>query len=750
MVDGVESELRRLELELGELLKKRSYEEAHVAINQLISLRPDGVPYLLTKAQILQAQGALSGAIEVLHRILCLDNKNLKSLMILSGILRQEKNWSELISTLEKAREDAVDPNLIASLATAYCELKQFDKAIALLSKAILETPKQATLLTARGSVHRARGDLSNAELDYEVALALAPNSVAAVNNLAVIKRDQGKYQEAIDLFTRALEIDSSRSEIYYNRGNAYSDLRLYKEALADYKLSTEKGSNPAYYNNYANALKEVNPREAIKAYTQAIKLNPSSARPYRNRATVHRDLFQYADALNDYQRAYDLEPDYDYLLGDLLHTRMLVSEWSEFQETRDELARRIATGMRMTSPFPLVALVDEPSLQRKASELYGADKFSPKDPSRPRPQLRLGHIKRLGFYSADFHNHATMHLMEGLLEELAGQGYELYAFSFGIPKVDPYKKRIEELFTRVYDVHLKSDQDIGELSRALGIDIAFDLKGFTQNCRPTVFAERLAPVHINYLGYPGTTGLPYMDYIITDDYLAPPGAEAHYSEKLIRLSGCYQPNNSKRPTPPITKLRSDYGLPENAFVFASFNNNYKITPDCFDVWMRILHETPKGVLWLFCDNDLAWTNLLREAVKRELDPSRLLRANRCSAEENLARQQLADLFLDSWPCGGHTTASDAIWMGLPFLTMEGASFCSRVPGSLLTTLGASSLIARSAEDYIKIAKKIASDAGYRRSIQLFFSRPNVLECLYDTKAYANDFIQKLSQLVQE
>lgn len=735
--------------EIESLLKAGDFVSAMERLDHLLLCEPDSVTYRLAKAQVLAMTGRSNDAHTLYQSLVSSSSHNETIYLVYAKFLKSQRDLGEAIKVLRVGciampKSEALVTALAGYCAEAGCPLE----SLTYLNKAIGILGATPTLLTARGSTWRALHDLERAEQDYSECLLKTERSIAALNNLAVIKRDQGKYQEAIDLFTRALQIDQSRSEIYYNRGNAYSDLRLYKEALADYKLSTEKGTNPAYYNNYANALKEVNPREAIKAYAQAIKLNPSSARPYRNRATVHRDLFQYADALNDYQRAYDLEPDYDYLLGDLLHTRMLVSEWTEFQETRDELARRIVTGMRMTSPFPLVALVDEPSLQRKASELYGADKFSPKDPSRPRPKLRLDHIKRLGFYSADFHNHATMHLMEGLLEELAGQGYELYAFSFGIPKVDPYKKRIEELFTRVYDVHLKSDQDIGELSRALSIDIAFDLKGFTQNCRPTVFAERLAPIHINYLGYPGTTGLPYMDYIIADNYLAPPGAEAYYSEKLIRLSGCYQPNNAKRPTPPITKLCSDYGLPEHAFVFASFNNNYKITPDCFEVWIRILHETPEAVLWLFCDNDLAWTNLLREAVQRELDPSRLVRANRCSAEENLARQRLADLFLDSWPCGGHTTASDAIWMGLPFLTMEGASFCSRVPGSLLTTLGASSLIARSAEDYIKTAKKIASDDGYRKSVQLFFSRPNVLERLYDTKAYANDFIQKLSQLL--
>lgn len=748
MGDSSVAKLQVLEDLLKDALASKNSEKALQLVSELLTIRPGHQPYSLAKAQLLLALQREAEAVEELLRVTQTQPSDKKAYMLLSGIYRQAKSWDLLIKVLEQGARHCSDSNLISSLAGAYVEVGLVDKALQIVDAAIKNEPQNVALLTARGSAHRANKDLEYAERDYQQAYSASPKSVAAINNLAVIKRDKGKYQEAIELFSQAIRLEPERSELYYNRGNAYSDIRQYKEALQDYKISTEKGSNPSYFNNYANALKEVNPKEAVKAYTAAIHLNPKSARPVRNRGTVYRDLFRYDLALKDYQLAYKLDSDYDYLLGDLLHTKMLVSDWSHFEDMRSELVRRIREGSKMTSPFPLVALIDDPEIQRKAAEIYGADKFPLRDPARARPNLELKKLKRFGFYSADFHNHATMHLMEGFLERLREFQFELYAFSFGIPKVDPYKKRIEQLFDQVIDVHLQSDQEIGDLSRRLNIDIAFDLKGYTQNCRPTVFAERLAPVQINYLGYPGTTGLPYIDYIIADDYLIPPGMEHNFSEKVIRLSRCYQPNNPKRGEGLPAVKRSDYGLREELFVFASFNNNYKITPECFEVWLDILMDNEKSVLWLFCDNDIAWENLRIEAQSCGVGSDRLIRATRCSAEENLARQRLADLFLDSWPCGGHTTASDAIWMGLPIVTMQGSSFCSRVPGSLLTTLGAPSLIASSIPHYRQIANKIAKDGAYRETIRLFFQRENVLRQLYDTKQYTQDFVTQLSALL--
>ena len=388
----------------------------------------------------------------------------------------------------------------------------------------------------------------------------------------------------------------------------------------------------------------------------------------------------------------------------------MLMCDWSDLDHQLEELEKSITNDLKVTTPFPLLGLKDKPELQLKASKIYVNEKY-------PASGL-LGDFKsrpadgkiRIGYYSADFHNHATSFLMAELFEAHDTQKFELFGFSFGPDNKDEMRSRISSGFNHFFDVVKKSDREIAQMSRDLGIDIAVDLKGYTQFGRSGIFAEQCAPVQVNYLGYPGTSAAPYFDYIVADRTLIPQESQAYYSEKIIYLPHSYQVNDSKRKISDRVFTRQELGLPENGFVFCCFNNNYKILPETFDVWMRLLKSANASVLWLLQDNPTAANNLRKEAEVRGVDPSRLVFAPRAKLEDHLARHRVADLFIDTLPYNAHTTASDALWAGLPVLTLMGQSFAARVAASLLNALDLPELITKTQEEYEARAMELTKD----------------------------------------
>jgi len=369
-----------------------------------------------------------------------------------------------------------------------------------------------------------------------------------------------------------------------------------------------------------------------------------------------------------------------------------------------------------------LLSLLDDPALQKLAAQIYSDAKF-PRSPTLgPIPRRGASDKIRIGYYSADFHRHATSHLMAELLEAHNAARFELYGFSFGPDQQDDMRQRISATFDKFVDVRGMSDRHVARLSRECGIDIAVDLKGYTQDARTGMFAEGCAPIQVQYLGYPGTMGADYMDYVVADRTVIPPDSQSDYMEKIVWLPHSYQANDSKRKISSRVFTRQEVGLPASGFVFCCLNNNYKILPETFDSWMRILVGVNGSVLWLLENNPLAAANLRKEAAARGMDAGRLIFAGRLPMDEHLARQRLADLFLDTLPCNAHTTASDALWAGLPVLTCMGKSFASRVAASLLNAVGLPGLITSSRKDYEALAIDLASHpaklAGFRKALE--------------------------------
>lgn len=389
-----------------------------------------------------------------------------------------------------------------------------------------------------------------------------------------------------------------------------------------------------------------------------------------------------------------------------------------------------------MTPSWLFSALVDSPALQYQAAETWTRARH-PLNPA-------LGHMAnrpkgdkiRVGYYSTDFYSHATAFVLAEFFELHDRSRFEIIAFDFGPGTKDPVQERLAKAFDRFIDVRALSDGDIAALSRALGIDIAVDLKGYTTGYRAGIFAHRASHIQVNYMGTAGTLGSPAIDYIVADRTVIPPESFAHFSEKVVHLPHCYYINDRKRPLAPTTPNREALGLPEKGFVFCCFNNNFKITPAVFDSWMRILRRVPGSVLWLFEDNPAAAENLRREAAARDIAPSRLVFAKRVPPGEHLARHRAADLLLDTLPYNAHTTAIDALWMGVPVVTRPGHGFAACVAASLLQALEVPELITTTEKDYEDLAVRIASDAAYRANLKAKIVRNHGTAPLFDTARF--------------
>ena len=419
----------------------------------------------------------------------------------------------------------------------------------------------------------------------------------------------------------------------------------------------------------------------------------------------------------------------------------MQMAEWTGFNGHCQYLVSRLEFGEAVTNPFAFLGLVDHPLAHLKAS-LVWANHWH-------RSTVRLGSSidvtekkslepkTRIGYYSADFHNHATAYLMAELFEAHDREKFELVAFSFGPDKQDEMRQRVQAAFDRFIDVRQMSDLEVAQLSRELGIDIAVDLKGYTQDSRPGIFVQRAAPVQVNYLGYPGTMAMEAMDYIIGDPMVIPEGAEPYYSEKIVRLPHSYQVNDAKRRISDKNYSKAELGLPEEGFVYCCFNNTYKITPETFDSWMRILKQVQGSVLWLLKDNEEAMNNLRREAQARGVEGSRLVFAPRMELAEHLARHRAADLFLDTLPYNAHTTASDALWAGLPVLTRLGQAFAGRVAASLLRAVVLEELITQDANTYEALAVELANNPQKLQQIKNKLEQNKTGAPLFDAKLFA-------------
>ena len=448
--------------------------------------------------------------------------------------------------------------------------------------------------------------------------------------------------------------------------------------------------------------------------------------------------LKRYDEAIAHYDKALSLKADMEWIFGDWLHTKMKICSWSDVLESLDSISKKVMQGKKVTHPFPLLALNDDALLHKKSSEIYiqSSYPFNPVlEPILKRPQSQK---IRVGYFSADFKNHPVAFLIAELFEIHDRSKFEIYAFSLAGDS-DEMRGRLVKAFDHFINVETQSDIQIAKLARDFGIDIAVDLTALTKDSRTGIFSYRAAPIQVNYLGYPGTMGADYIDYIIADKTLIPLDAQSSYTEKVVYLPNSYQVNDRKRLISDRQFTRHELGLPEDEFVFCCFNNNFKILPVTFTSWMRILKAVEGSVLWLLQDNPWAVENLKKEAQKKGVDAQRLVFAERMPLPDHLARHRQADLFLDTLPYNAHTTASDALWAGLPVLTLMGSTFPGRVGASLLKAIDLPELITNTQEEYEALAIELAMNPQKLREIKLKLARNRLATPLFDTPLFTKN-----------
>ncbi len=559
-------------------------------------------------------------------------------------------------------------------------------------------------LLQEAVRLHQA-GDVAAALTLYDQVIALDPANASAHNNRAAGLAGLGRFADAADGYAQVERLLPAYAGAPTFRGNAL--LNLSRQA------------------------------DAIACYERALAIDPAHADAHNNMGNALRELDRLEEAIESYGRALAIRPDYRGAAGMRQHLKMQRCDWSGFDDAVAQIGALVAGGAPATTPLPFIALVDDPALHRLCARMHVADYPRP-SPAFP-PARSDGERIRLCYVSRDFQAHPVAQLIAEVFERHDRDRFELIAFSFGPDTGDAWRRRTAAAFDRFIDIQGMSDAQAAAVAREMGVDIAVDLAGFTQRMRAPIFAHRAAPVQVNYLGYPGTLGADFIDYIVGDHVVTPSGSEPFYDERIVRLGGAYQANRGyTRPTTPAPD-RAAHGLPEHGVVYACFNSGYKITPAVFDRWMAILGQVESSVLWLLVAHPAARANLRREAQARGVDPDRIVFADNLAFEAHLDRLRLADLFLDTFPYNAHTTASDALRMGLPLLTCPGRSFASRVGASLLTAAGLPELIAASFDDYERLAVDLGTNPGRLKALRGKLNAKLPACALFDAAAFTKN-----------
>ena len=658
--------------------------EAEAVYRQIIAARPDHFDSLHLLGVIAHQKGDHAEAVRQIDAALALNPKSAAAHSNRGSALKALKRFADALASYDAALTVKSDhPEVLFNRGTVLQELERYAEALTSFDHALTLKPDYPDALINRGSVLQQLDRVDEALASYDRALALNPNYAQAHNNRGTALKRLDRTAEALAAYDKAIALKPNHAEAHVNRGQVLRDMRRFEEALA--------------------------------SFDRAIALRPDHAEAFYSRGSALRELNRFDDAVTSFDRAITLKPGQKYLEGARLYAKMHVCDWRDFDNTCSRLIAAVRNGETATAPFTLLATPSTPIDQRKCAEIYVADKF----PSLPAPLWRgerYAHDRiRVAYLSADYHDHATAYLMAGLFEAHDRSRFETIAISFGPPSDGDMRRRLRQSFDRFIDVPAHGEQAIADLVRELEVDIAVDLKGFTQDSRLGILARRPAPIQVSYLGFPGTMGASFIDYILVDSFVAPPDRHDAFAEKVVCLPDSYYPtsypaNEMLRGGPRPVPSRTAAGLPERGFVFCSFNNSYKITPDIFDIWMRLLQQIEGSVLWLLQANSAAPSNLQREALQRGVAADRLIFAPRASFDDHLARQRLADLFLDTRYYNAHTTASDALWAGLPVVTCPGVPFASRVAGSLLTAAGLPELITASLAEYETLALQLARD----------------------------------------
>jgi protein O-GlcNAc transferase len=622
------------------------------------------------------------------------------------------------------------EPAALKSLAEIYGASGRAGEAIAIWRRLSEVAPTDAGVLRQLAQALLAEGQFAAAIEVLHDAITLEPENARAHNNLGLARLRCGDAPAAVESLQRAVALSPAYAIGHLNLGMALrqSGNVLGARASLERALQIDPHLTPARVELSA-LLSDVDPPASRRERDRALESHAI------NLMTMGR----HDEAIPMWSELIDNGADLHYLEGTRFHCQLHCCDWSHYDATAAHIEADVLAGRPVVLPFSFFVHSASAAAQRRAAEIFAADRHpsapncAPYAPSTNAPRLKIAYV------SFDFHEHATAYLVAGLLESHDRSRFEIIALSYGQPDGSSMRARLEASVEHFVDVSRQSDREIADLMRSLGIHIAVDLKGFTGGARTGIFAFRPAPLQINFLGYPGTMSADYIDYLIADRHLIPEPDQIHYGEKIIYMPQCYQPNDARRPLPPATSSRTELGLPAQGFVFCCFNNLYKITPAVFNIWLQLLEDVPGSALWLLEGTAAAARNLRALAASRGIAPERLVFAPHISLAQHLERYRHADLFLDTTPCNAHTTASDALWMGVPVLTMTGRTFAGRVATSLLHAVGLPQLCMESLSDYAATALRLARTPAELVAFKTHLERGRDTFRLFDPQAYCVD-----------
>jgi protein O-GlcNAc transferase len=768
-----------------ESLRNSNLESAELYLKQALRLQASN-PHVLRLLGVICAQRKqYAEAIKYLKDSIRFLPKNSLALSNLGNVFLELKDYGNALDAYDKSiKIDQKYEEAWSNKGNALNELKRYDEAITHYEKALSLRPDYAEAWSNKGNALHELKRYDEAIADYDKALSLRSDYVEAWSNKGNTLNELKLYDEAIAHYDQALNLKPDYAEAWSNKGNALHELKCYDEAITHYDKAlslrpdyveawSNKGNtlnelkrydeaithydkalslNPEFveaWSNKGNTLYELKRHdEAITHYDKALSLNFDFADAHSNKAYALINLVRHDEAIAHFEKVLSLNPDSDWMHGELLHIKMKVCNWSDFVDSLKKVCRGVLENKRAITPFPLLSLTDDASLLKQSSEIYVQNKYPLNPVLGSILKRHKGQKIRVGYFSSDFNSHPVAILTAELFEVHDRDQFEIIAFSFGVDDNSPIRSRLIRAFDLFMDVRSKSDLEIAKLARELQIDIAIDLGGYTADSRTGIFSYRAAPIQASYIGYLGSMGADYYDYLIADPIIVPENFGKFYTEKIIRLPS-YQVNNRERFISDRKFTKEELGFPEKSFIFCCFNNNYKVLPATFEGWMRILKATPDSLLFLYAENQWVEDNLRARAEALGVGSQRLIFGQRLPVDEYLARYRVCDLFLDTFPYNAGTTASDALWVGLPILTLAGRSFSSRVAASLLNAIGLPELITNTQEEYEALAIELATNPQKLAEIKSRLAGNRMTTPLFDTPLFTKKLEAAYSQMYE-
>jgi predicted O-linked N-acetylglucosamine transferase (SPINDLY family) len=695
-------------------LRDGKFEEALELCSEFIARNTTTAEAYDKRAKALLGLGRWDEALQNYDRAVALSPLDFLVNSDRGSVLRKLKRFDEALISYDRAillKGDS--PEAYFYRGNILFELRRYEDAVASYDKAIECTP--AGLLpyvaySSRGLALHHLGRLDEALGSYQHSRSLKSDYTNACVGAGDVLLDLSRHEEAIGCYDKAIESGALDARVFRSRGLALRQLRRLDECLTSYQRAIDLNSGYAEIHiDRANVLLELGrTEEALASYDKAIERLPQSIDALQGRGFALLHLARPEAAIAAFDQALAIDPEHKYLRGLRRHLQMQICDWEDLEDDLKDLAEGLKSGNALSTPFPMLSLIDSPSLHRCAAKLWSEQMFPQDDSLGSIPKRTASDRIHIAYFSPDFRNHPVSLLTAELFETHDRSRFEVTAFAFGPKSNDAMRKRLERAFDRFIVVEEKSDLEVASLARKMGVDIAVDLAGFTEYARTGIFALRASAVQVSYIGYLGTMAAPYMDYLLADATIIPIANQQDYSEKIIYLP-TYQVNDSGRRIPNRVPTRQEFHVPHDAFVFACFNANYKVLPAVFSAWMRILNRVPGSVMFLYAGNSLAERNLRREVAQHGIEPRRVVFGEKLEYEEYLARYRVVDLFLDTLPYNGGTTASDALWAGVPVLTCIGRAFAGRVAASLLMGVNLPELITDSMESYEELAVKLAT-----------------------------------------